>query len=261
MLPERSRIGWRYKRIVLLMTLLSVLSVAASSQLVQVTLAGDPAGEVSLSKMNFHMHSLVYGNSNSSIFIYSDADANPPTYATPVTSLISCKVRQSGQIWFGQTYVWLGGVSWVTQPLTEDLRIQGNVSVTVWMSTPDQRPLASGYAFGLSEADGMGNPVGEEFYQYYYGEGSVLGLSPTPIRLSFNVNQNFTKGNILSFFVIAGSTSEGWRYQVYFDSPNMNSFAELPILSAPVPEFSQAGAAISMTLALFSLLAMRRKVL
>ena len=242
-----------------MVALLIILPVVAYPESVQIASAGNSPAEIGLSKMNFHMYSLVYSNSNSSIFIYNGADSNPPTYATPVTSVVSCKVRQSAQIWFGQTDVWLGGISWITQPLTEDMTIQGKVTVTVWMSTLDQETAASGYAFGLSEADGLGNPIGDPFYQYYYNYGSVLGSLPTAFNLSFNVTRTFTKGNIVSFFVVVGSTTEGWRYQVYFDSASTNSFADVPILSVPVPEFSQAGAAMTMALVVLSCYAVARR--
>jgi len=234
--------------------LLVILPAVVYAESVQVASA-----EIGVSKMNFHMYSLVYSNSNSSIFIYNGADSKPPTYATPVTSVVSCKVRQSAQIWFGQTDVWLGGVSWITQPLTEDMVIQGKVSVTVWMSAADQEAAATGYAFGLSEADGLGNPIGDPFYEYYYGYGSVLGSSPTAFNLSFNVTRTFTKGNIVSFFVVVGSTTEGWQYQVYFDSASTNSFADVPILGVPVPEFSQARAVIMMALVVLSWYAVARR--
>jgi hypothetical protein len=199
--------------------------------------------------MNFHMYRPVFTNSNSSIFVYSGADTNPPTYASPLTTVVSCAIRQSAQVWFAQVDAWLGGISWITRPLAEDMAIEGNVSMTVWMNAVDQDPTASGYAFGLAEVDGMGNPIGDQFYQYYYGFQNVLGRSPVPFTLAFSVNRTFTKGNILGFFVIVGSTTENWHYQAHYDSASMNSFAELPSMSVPIPEFSQLGAVVSMTLA------------
>ena len=238
--------------------MLSVLVFSGCAHIVRAEPGYDPTGDIDLTKMNFHMYSLVYGNSNSSIFIYNGAQTNPPTYATPVTTAIFCSVRQSAQTWFAAADVWFGVASWITQPLAEDVTIQGNVSMTVWMSTPDQDVMASGYAFGLSETDSLGNPVGGSFYQYSYYYGNILGHSPAPFRLSFDVNGTFTKGHIIGFFVVVGATTQGWRYQVYFDSPNMNSFAQLPILSVPVPEFSQAIEVIIMTMVLISLCVLKR---
>jgi len=238
--------------------MLSVLVFSGCAHIVRAEPGYDPTGDIDLTKMNFHMYSLVYRNSNSSIFVYNGAETNPPTYATPVTSMISCGVRQSAQTWFAVTDVWFGGVSWITQPLAQDMTFQGNVSMTVWMSTPDPDTMTSGYAFGLSETDNLGNPVGESSYQYYYAYGNVLGRSPAPFKLSFDVNRTVTKGHIIGFFVVVGATTQGWRYQVYFDSPNMNSFAELPILSVPVPEFSEVIEVIIMTMVLVSLCVVKR---
>lgn len=75
----------------------------------------------------------------------------------------------------------------------------------------------------------------------------------------FNANQTYAKGNIIGFFVIVGSATQGWRYQVYFDSPSANSSAELPVLSVPVPEFSQIGAAIVLAVTVFSSYLMARR--
>jgi len=238
----------------LLLAVLLALIVA-----VPVAHAQDSGSETVLSKMSFHMYSLVYSSSNSSIFVYNGADTNPPTYSSPPTVAVSCSVRQSAQVWFSEIDAWLGGVSWITQPLAEDMTIRGSVSMTVWMSTPDPAPAASGYVFGISEVDSMGTPVGEPIYQYYYGYGNVFSGSATPFTLVFSADQTYTKGNIIGFFVIVGSTTQGWRYQVYFDSPSANSSAELPVLTVPVPEFSQIGIAIVFTLTVFSSYVMARR--
>ena len=230
--------------------LLVALSLLVCAQLAQAASANESGSEANLATMNFHMYRPVYTNSNSSIFVYSGADTNPPTYASPPTTVVSCAVRQSAQVWFAQVDAWFGGVSWITQPLAEDMAIQGNVSMAIWMNAVDQDPTASGYAFGLAEVDGMGNPIGDQFYQYYYGFQNVLGRSPAPYRLVFSVNRTFTKGNILGFFVIVGSTTQNWHFQVYYDSANMNSSAELPTVSLPIPEFTQVGLVVGMILAL-----------
>jgi len=250
---ERSSVATRGYRAIILVVILSVLVPAGCGQVASAEPAYDPNGDISLTKMNFHMYTLVYSNSNSSVLIYSGAETNPPTYATPVTGTISCGIRQSAQPWFPAAEVWFGGVSWITQPLAEDMTIQGNVNMTVWMSTPDQDPIASDYAFGLSETDNLGNPIGESPYQYYYSYGSVLGRSPAPFNLLFHVNRTFTKGHIIGFFVVVGATTQSWGYRVYFDSPSMNSFAELPILTVPIPEFSQAIEIIMAVMVLISL--------
>lgn len=248
----------RKGRTIILVGLVFFLSVGSCSQFVQMGSAADPTVEADILRMNFHMYSTVYLNSNSSIVIYNGADPNPPTYANAATGVASCKVRQSAQLWFAEADVWLGGVSWITQPLPEDMVIHGNVSITVWMSAPEQQTLASGYAFGLSEADGFGNLIGDPFYGYYWNFGNALTPSAAPFTLRFNVSRTFTEGNIMAFFVIVGSATEGWQYQVHFDSASMNSFADLPVLSVPVPEFSRAGAVVTMMLVLLFFLLIGR---
>ena len=257
MLLERSRVTSCNNRTILLIIMLSVLVFSGCAHIVRAEPGYDPTGDIDLTKMNFHMYSPVYSNSNFSIFVYNGAETNPPTYASPVTSVIFCDLHQTVP-WLPVSDVWFGVVTWITQPLAENMTIQGNVSMTVWVSTPDEAPALSGYALGLSEVDSLGNPIGESSYQYYYAYGNVLGRSPAPFKLSFDVNRTVTKGHIIGFFVFVGATTQGWRYQVYFDSPNMNSFAELPILSVPVPEFSQAMGVIIMTMVLISLCVSKR---
>jgi hypothetical protein len=249
MIPKRTLVNSRCKRIVPIL-LVIMANLALYAQFAPMVAADTQASQSSLVKMSFHMYNRVYSSSNSSILVYSGADTNPPTYSTPLTASLSCAIHQSTQIWFAAVDAWFGGVSWITQPLAEEMTIQGNVSMTVWMNTADPPPIASGYAFGLTEVDSMGNSIGDQFYQYVYGTGSVLGRSPAQYTLVFGVNRTFAKGNILGFFVIVGSTTEGWHYQAYFDSPSKDSFAELPTVSMPIPEFSQLGTVACMALAM-----------
>jgi len=235
------------KRIVPVL-LVIMASLALYAQSAPMVTADMQASQSSLVKMSFHMYTPVYANSNSSILVYNGADTNPPTRSTPPIASVSCAIHQGTQIWFAAVDAWFGGVSWITQPLAEEMTIEGNVSMTVWMSAADSAPMASGYAFGLTEVDSMGNSIGDQFYQYVYGTGSVLSQSPAQYTLVFGVNRTFAKGNILGFFVIVGSTTEGWHYQAYFDSPSMDSFVELPTMSTSIPEFSQVGTVACMVL-------------
>lgn len=248
----------RRKRIVLVL-LVIVANLVLHAQLLPTAAADIRASQSSLVKMSFHMYTPVYSNSNSSIFVYNGADTNPPTHSTPPTASVSCAIHQSTQVWFTAVDAWFGGVSWITQPLSEETTIDGNVSMTVWMSTGDSAPLASGYALGLTEVDSRGNPIGDQFYQYAYATGSVLSQSPTQHTLAFEVHRTFAKGNILGFFIIVGSTTQGWHYRVYFDSPDKDSFAELPIASTSIPEFSQLGTIACMTLAMFCFAIIHRR--
>jgi hypothetical protein len=243
---KRAEVEWQHRCTILLLTLLLMINLALYAQFAQAKAADPQTSEPTSLKMSFHMYGQVYSNSNSSVLVFNGADTNAPTHASAPTATVSCAIHQSAQIWFAGVDAWFGGVSWITQPLAEEMTIQGNVSMTVWMSAVDSSPIASGYAFGLTEVDSMGNPIGDQSYQYAYGTGSVLSQSPTRYTLVFGVNRTFAKGNILGFFVIVGSTTEGWHYQAYFDSPSKDSFVELPIMSTPIPEFSQFGTVACM---------------
>jgi hypothetical protein len=259
MLLEHLPLNRRNSIAVLLMLLAVMLGLAASAHYAKAERPSDLYPEVDTIKMSFHMHGSVYTNSNSSILIYNGADTNPPIYATAPTATVSCAIHHSVQAWFAGVDAWGGIVSWITQPLAEETTIQGNVSMTVWMSTNDSPPTMSGYVFGLSQVDSMGNLIGGQFYQYIYAAGSVLSQSPIHYTLVFEVDRTFAKGSILAFFVIVGSTTQGWHYQVYFDSPSMDSFVELPINSTPVPEFSQLGTVACMTLVMLCFAIIHRR--
>jgi len=254
--PDRQRNG-RVTSAVVTFFIIGLIVFAQSFQLVS---ADNMESDASFVTLNFHMRSLVFSVSES-VFIYNGADTGPPTYATPVTTMVSCSssssdfqqfLPQSAQTWPSHNNLWFGGVSWITQPLDEDLTIRGNATVTVWMSSSDTDVAESGYVFGMSESDSMANIVGEPMYEYYLGKGSVLESTPSAHRLTFNVDRTFTKGNLIAFFVGVWSTTEGWQYQVYFDSPAANSFAELPVAGVPVPEFSQIGILVSLSFAVLS---------
>jgi hypothetical protein len=219
--------------------------------------------------MIFHRGPTVYSNS-ASIFIYSGADTNPPTYSTPATTSVSCISSPSDFQQFlpanaltslSADNLSVGGVAWITQPLSEDLTARGNASMTVWMSSPNTDVAESGFLLGMAESTGMVNVVGEPMYRYQQASGSFLQSSPSLYRLTFGVDRTFAKGNIIAFFVIAGATNEGWQYQVYFDSPGMNSFAELPLDGAPIPELSQVGtvACMALTMLFFGLVYRRKR--
>lgn len=258
--PETRPHGRRNGHVTTMLAAFFIFGLILFAQSVQLVSAEDTMGDASSVTMNFHMHSLVFSVS-ASVFIYNGADSGPPTYATPVTTMVSCSssssdfqqfLPQSAQTWSSGNNLWFGGVSWVTQPLDEDLTIRGNASMTVWMSSSDTDVAESGYVFGISESDSMANIVGEPMYEYYLGKGSVLESTPSLHRLTFSVDRTFTKGNLIVFFVGVWSTTEGWQYQVYFDSPTANSFAELPVASVPVPEFSQMGILVSVSFAVLS---------
>jgi len=253
------------KRLIVPLVLLLVLNLAAMTQLAEAALAEQSGSETGALTMNFHMYSLVYSNA-ASIFIYNGADTSPPTYTTPVTTPVSCsssalefqQLLPQSVLSFAGTNVWFGGVSWITQPLTEDKTVQGNVNMTVWMSAPDPATPVLGYTFGMLEVEGMTSVVGEPMYGYYVN-GSAIASSPRPYQITFNVDRTFAKGHLIAYFVGLASASKGWVFQVYFDSPSMDSFAALPTNITPVPEFSQLGTVACMILVMLCFAMIHRR--
>lgn len=245
------------KRLIVPLVLLLVLNLAVRTQLAEAALAEQSGSETGALTMHFHMYSKVYSNAVS-IFIYNGADTNPPTYATPLRTPVSCSssalefqqlLPPSVLSLFASTNVWFGGVSWITQPLTEDKTVQGNVNMTVWMSATDPATAVLGYTFGMVEIEGMTTVVGEPMYGYYVN-GSAIASSPRPFQVTFNVDRTFAKGHLIAYFVGLASASKGWVFEVYFDSPTMDSFAALPVNITSVPEFSQLGTVSCMILVL-----------
>lgn len=251
-----------------MVVLLFAVNLSLCAGLIQTASASTSESEGGIVQMNFHAYSLLYYNSNMSLFIYRGADTRPPVYTRPLSTVVSCsfssfQFRQflpsSAQALFADADLWFGGILWITQPLTENMTVRGNMSMTVWMSTPDASVKASEYIFGVTELDSTANPVGEPTYGYYHNNGSVLGSTANPYRLAIGIDRTFASGHIIAFIVGVGSSTKGWRYQVYFDSASTNSFAELPILNVPIPEFSQVGVAVSMSFAVLCSYLIRRR--
>jgi hypothetical protein len=215
------------------------------------------------------MYSEVYKISDDSFHAYNGASTDPPTYSSPVTASVSCSLSISQieqlvpldfQSLLPSSDAWVGAVLWITQPLAENLTIQGTVTMTVWMNALQSEVAGSAYLFGMAESDSAANFVSEPTYQYHQSSGSVLGTSLSSYQLGFTVDHTFAKGNLIAFLVAVEATTQGWRYQVYFDSPSTNSNVMLPILQVPIPEFSQTTALVSMTIAvLVSFIACRRR--
>jgi len=226
------------------------------------------AQETSIATMNFHMYSVVYRSSDS-IQVYNGADSNPPLQASPLIATISCSSSISDLRQFlpleyesllGGAQAWTGIVVWVTQPLANDMTIRGTVNMTVWMNTPQPEVRMSGYALGIAEANiGALKLIGEPVYGYRASNGSVLGPSPQPYQVALSVDRTLSKGNVIAFVVAVAATTQGWRYQAYFDSQNMNSHVTLPVVVAvPVAEFAEMPAVITLSVVFLVLITSRR---
>ena len=224
--------------------------------------------QTSIATMNFHMNSVVYRSSDS-IQVYNGADSNPPVQASPFVATVSCSSSISDFRQFlpleyeslmGGAQAWTGIVVWVTQPLANDMTIRGTVNMTVWMNAPQPEVRMSAYALGMAEANaGALKLVSQPVYGYRASNGSILGPSPQPHQVALSLDRTLTKGNIIAFVVAVAATTQGWCYEVHFDSPSMNSHATRPVVAAvPVAEFAKMPAVITMTVVFLVLIMSRR---
>ena len=228
-----------------------------------------PPSEISIATMNFHMYSVVYGSSDS-IQVYNGADNNPPVQASPFIATISCtssisEVRQFLPLEYESllagSQARTGIVVWITQPLANDVTIRGTVNMTVWMNAPQPDVRMSAYALGMAEADiGALRLIGEPVYGYRASNGSILGPSSQPYQVGLSVDRTLSKGNVIAFVVAVAATTNGWRYQVYFDSAGMNSHATLPIVATvPIDEFGRVPAVVTMCVIVLLLILPRQR--
>ncbi len=84
----------------------------------------------------------------------------------------------------------------------------------------------SGYFFAIAEVNSQTLQASTFlWYDFKAGLGDLLGNSPRLFSTEdfgrdFRISRHvFESGNSLAFFVGAGSTTEGWRFKVYFDRP------------------------------------------
>jgi hypothetical protein len=187
----------------------------------------------------YHNHSETFRNENGSITVYDGADADPPLATEATTTVLKCNIMQQIPYSFYTVTGYVGMVSWMTPPLSEDYMVDGTVTIYIWLSSNDVNVQGSGYAVAITDMDENENVVGDPFYKYFYNAGKVLSEQPTEYSLSVNINHVFPKNHKLAFEAIVGSTTQGWTANVYFDSPDRNSRAVLPGSIVVVPEFEK----------------------
>ena len=186
----------------------------------------------------FHNRSEKYRNENMSITVYDGADGEPPL-GTEVTAIVKCQITQHVQYSFFPVTFYLGFVSWITQPLSDDYAIDGTITRYVWMSSGDVNTPASGYALAVADLDENDNVAGGPFYNYYYNAGKVLSAEPTEYSLTISISHVFPKDHKLAFQTVVGTTAQGWTANVHFDSADRNSRVVLPGSPAVIPEFGK----------------------
>jgi hypothetical protein len=116
---------------------------------------------------------------------------------------------------------WVGGISWLTDPLESNFHIIGNITIEVWISSSKSlESLAwSGYGGGLVEIDENDNPIWNNAPTYHYTQGSILSIDPSKYTITINnLDHVFQKGNRIGFVVGIGATMRGWEAKIHFGS-------------------------------------------
>ncbi len=211
----------------------------------------------------FHENSL---RSDLSLFggaerIYEDADAITPTATVPVVDTmhaliptarlsevgINLNLPQSG--YFGYD-AWLFGTP-------GNSVIDGDVEIHAWMSSNDNPGFLGGSAYFFAVADV--NPINlldspkVLWYDGKSGIGNIIGssqsrLSTTDFAHPFKiVNHFFAAGRALLFLVGAGSTKEGWQFNIYFDNSSDPSGATIPTPAIKSQEPTSCQISVSLT--------------
>lgn len=227
------------RNIVKLLLLLGIAAVTLNGLMHEQGCTARAQSDIMVENLTFHYHSLIQKADNGSFYIYDGADTNGPqqqtAFQTNVNSQIQGQVTFMGILW---TY-WNGIVGWGYQ-LAEDVHVQGSVQITVYISSSDTISgllSGAGYAFGLSDVDSQGNEIKQFSVEGPQSLGSnPFTSSPKAYTLSLQVDYIFPKGHAIVFFVGAGATKQGYKFTVYFDSPDKNSAVALPVVTqTPTP--------------------------
>jgi hypothetical protein len=180
--------------------------------------------------MVFHYYSLLSKDENGSLFIYDGADAVGPRLTDAFKTAVTAQTEGT---YSGFAY-WSGALLWGIE-LQKDVHVSGTVEIRAYISSTfsDFGFLdGAGYGMGLAEIDTEGETLVQQFVTQgpQYWRQNPFTATPAVYTLTVNVDHVFKKGNYLGFFVGAGSTVQGFTFTVYFDSPNCNSGASLPIV-------------------------------
>jgi hypothetical protein len=188
--------------------------------------------ETTVETFTFHYYSLMQKAENGSYFVYDGADVVGPRLTTAFQTTLNSQMMGTRS---GFTY-WSAAILWGME-LQNDVHVLGNVEIRAYISsTFTDFLLGGGYGMGLADIDENENII-EEFITE--GPQSLMTnpFTDTPklYTLSVFVDHVFKKGHYLGFFVGAGATTQGYTFTVYFDSPDRNSGASLPIVESTTP--------------------------
>ena len=185
----------------------------------------------------FHLKAVTYGSENASVTVVEEANLTKPSGSTPGVFEVAAAIRNATTI-FGT--IWVGSVAWVTGPLREPTVLGGTATFTVWLSSDDVTPSFSGVGAGIAVLNQQNQTVGNYRYSFTYARGKILTGTPTLYSFNVELNQNVSAGQRLVFAVGVGSTTEGWRMNVFFDDVQHSSGVQLPMTVTVVPEFDPA---------------------
>jgi hypothetical protein len=182
----------------------------------------------------FHLKAVTYRSENASVTVVDEANLTVPSGSTPRVFEVAAAIRNATTI-FGT--IWVGSVAWMTRPLREPTMLEGTATFTVWLSSDDVTPSFSGAGAGIAVLNQQNQTVGNYRYAFTYARGKVLTGTPTLYSFNVELNQSVSAGQRLVFAVGVGSTTEGWRMNVFFDDVQHSSGVQLPTAVMVVPEF------------------------
>ena len=185
----------------------------------------------------FHLKDVTYRSENASVTVVEEANLTAPSGSTPRVFEVAAAIRNATTI-FGT--IWVGSVAWVTEPLGEPTVLGGTATFTVWLSSDDITPSFSGVGAGIAVLNQQNQTVGNYRYSFIYARGKALTGAPMLYSFNVEINQSVSAGQRLVFAVGVGSTTEGWRMNVYFDDVQHSSGVQLPTAVTVVPEFNPA---------------------
>jgi hypothetical protein len=237
--------------------ILALLTIILAADVLAVNATFAQRQPLSGNEFYFHYKSELYRNENSSVIGLEEANFSLPAQQAPKVIDVSAAIRNA-TTFFGT--IWVGSVAWLTPPFSAPTAIRGELEFDVWLASNESAPLISGVGAGVAAIDGEGQQVGSYAYSYSYGQGNILTSTPREYTFKVNYNQEIPLGGKLILAVGLGATTAYWRMQVYFDSTNYASRAQLPTNVTIVPEFATPILGITTCVAIaLSLTLIRRR--
>jgi hypothetical protein len=206
----------------------------------------------------FHLGSEIYRSQNESATVIEEANVNAPTSSSGQALQVAAAIQNATTI-FGT--IWVGTVGWITEPLGSPTSIVGTASFTVWLSSDDAPPSFSGIGAGVAVLNQQNQTVGNYEYTFNYAHGKVLTATPTPYTFNLDLDRNVLAGQRLVFAVGVGSTTEGWRMNIFFDGTQYQSRVQLPQSITVVPEFEPGATLLTMLIAVVLSFTVKRRIL